>query len=122
MWLSMLFVLRLALRVLHGSPNRPQFRKEPQLECFREIRNAASAACAALISDDAFDGLHVTKTPKLKFMVEVDELFGELIQVPMRLNAVVHREPRGGDLLTRLIWLRPIAIEIFLRNFEATSA
>ena len=81
--------------------------EEPQLEQFREVGNAAGPARATLVADDSFDGLHVAEPPELELVVEIDELLGQLIQIPVLIGVVIHGEPAAATpLLAAYGWLQ----------------
>src|SRR5690349_8702585 len=108
--------------VSHRGSDGPELREEFELEQLGEIRDAARAAGAALVSHDALDGLHVAEAPMLELVVEVDKLLGEFVEVPVLLRVVVDAEPRGGDTLARHVRLARIAIEHLRGNFVTATA
>src|SRR5882762_7698457 len=87
----------------HRGPDLPQLRKELELQRLGEIGNAAGAAGAGLVADDALDGFQVMAAPQLEIVVEVHQALGELVQVPARITVVVHAEPGAGFLFARLV-------------------
>jgi hypothetical protein len=50
----------------------------------------------------------VVEAPDLELMIQIDEAFGQFIQVPFLFGIVVHAEPRSRHLLARLIRLAKI--------------
>src|SRR5213082_3287484 len=77
----------------HRGPDLPQLRKELELQRLGEIGNAAGAAGAGLVADDALDGFQVMAPPQLEVVVEIHQALGELVQVPARFRVVIHAEP-----------------------------
>src|SRR6201987_5265489 len=83
-------------------PHLPELRKQHDIEHLAQIADATGAAGATLQSDDALDRGDVVEAPAAKIILEVDELFGELIDLPMRLRRSVDHLPgldHGGILL-----------------------
>src|SRR5450631_1472040 len=99
--------------------NGPELREEAQLQGLRKIGDAARPPGAALVADDALDGLHVRVAPQLEVVVEVDELLGELVKIPVRLRAVVNRKPGCCHAIIRDVGLGKIAIEMAVGDREA---
>src|SRR4029077_18105385 len=93
-----------------------------ELERLGQVGDAAGAARAALVADDALDGLQVVEAPELEVVVQVDELLGELVQVPAAPGVVVDAEPGTRDLLARLVGLAEVAHQVVLGNLIAAAA
>src|SRR5688572_13836556 len=105
--------------VSHRRAHGPELREKPELEQLGQVSHPARAARTALVTDDPLHSLHVAEAPELELVIEVDELLGELVQVPVLLGVVVHGEPRRRDTLARDIWLTPVAVEILRRDLVA---
>ena len=59
---------------LDGCSYRPQFGKESQIERLDEIADSRRAACTAFKANDALHGGHVTKTPLLEVVFNINQL------------------------------------------------
>src|SRR4051812_5651794 len=79
-------------------PHVDQFRKKRAIERALQIIHAGAAAGARLVADDAFDGLHVAKTPELKALLDVDELLAHVVGVPPLLRIFVDRLQNGNQV------------------------
>ena len=80
-----------------GSPPRahaPEFREKFDLQHALEIGDARGAAGAPLEADDALDRGDVVETPAPKIILEVDQFFRELVEVPVMGGVVVDHRPR----------------------------
>src|SRR5262249_38537899 len=88
----------------------PELREEPRLEEAAEISHALGAAGAGLVADDALHRGDVTEPPLAEEIFEIDQLFAELVQVPMPRRVAVNADPRRLDRGVGLIGLAPIAL------------
>src|SRR5262249_16349314 len=75
----------------------PQLGIEAQIECFLEVVHARSSAGAGLVADNALHCLHVAEAPEMKPVFELDKLFRELIEIPVRFGIVINLPPRLCD-------------------------
>src|SRR5438046_6800275 len=80
----------------HRGPDLPQLRKELELQRLGELGNAAGAARAGLVADDALDGLQVMAAPQLEVVVEIDQAHGEHVQDLDRYHDVSADENCAG--------------------------
>ena len=64
-----------------------------------------------LETDDALHRGHVIEAPAAEIILEVDQLFGELIELPEMLGIAIDREPRGADAGVCRIRLRNITAQ-----------
>src|SRR5256714_11440 len=106
----------------HRGPDLPQLRKELELQRLGEIGNAAGAAGAGLVADDALDGLQVMAAPQLEVVVEIHQALGELVQVPARFRVVIHAEPGASHLFAGAVGLAEIPRQVVLRNSVTAAA
>ena len=67
----------------HPRTHPPEFRKEFDLQHALEVADSRRAACATLEADDALDRRDVVETPASEIVLEVDQLFRELVEVPV---------------------------------------
>src|SRR6516225_9240865 len=67
----------------HPRTHAPEFGKEFDLQHALEVGDARGAACASLEADDALDRRDVVETPAPEIVLEVDELFRELVEIPV---------------------------------------
>ena len=67
----------------HPRTHPPKFRKEFDLQHALEVTDSRRAACAPLEADDALDRRDVVETPASEIVLEVDQLFRELVEVPV---------------------------------------
>src|SRR5258708_33984565 len=107
---------------LHGGANRPEFRKELQLQSLGQIRHAARAAAAALVAYDPLHRLDVRKPPELELIVQVHESLRQFVQIPFLDGVVIDAEPGRGNLLAGLVGLREIAVDGLRRHVQAAPA
>ena len=64
-------------------PDVPKLRKKHDLQHAAEIGDTRSAAGAALETDDPLDRRHMVEAPAAEIVLEIDQLLGELIELPM---------------------------------------
>jgi hypothetical protein len=74
-------------------PDVPQLRKKSGPQRFPEIGDAGGAAGAAFGADDALDRRHVAEPPLLEPVLEIDQLLGQFIDVPMGLRVAIDLDP-----------------------------
>ena len=55
--------------------------------------DSARAAGAALEADDALHRLHVAESPLLEPVFQIDQLFGQFVQVKVLLGVAIDLEP-----------------------------
>ena len=67
----------------HPRAHPPELRKELDLQHALEVADAGRAASAPLEADDALDRRDVVETPASEIVLEVDQLFRELVEVPV---------------------------------------
>src|SRR5439155_17288310 len=60
-----------------------ELRKERVLERALEKGHAAGPACPCFLADDALDRFEMAEAPKLKALVDIDQLFAHLVGVPV---------------------------------------
>ena len=97
----------------------PDLRKEHHVEHLAKIAYAARAAGATLESDHPFHAGHVAEAPEAEGVLDVGELFAQLVEVPVRMRRPVDGEPGGLDAVAGLVGLRPVALKPpFLRSFN----
>src|SRR5688572_3648755 len=93
-----------------GGPQRPQFREGALVERRAQISGAGRAAGAGLHADDALDGQDVLVAPGGECVIDIDQLFGELVELKPTLGILVDGEPGSGSCpLQRGIGLVPQA-------------
>ena len=78
----------------HSRAHAPEFWEELDLQHALEVGDARRAARAAFEADDALDRGDVIETPAPEIILEVDQLFRELVEVPV-LGGVVVDDPPG---------------------------
>jgi hypothetical protein len=64
----------------------PEFGEELGLEHPLEVAYAPRPPGPPLEADDALHGGHVVEAPAAEIVLEVDELLGQLVELPMRLG------------------------------------
>src|SRR6185503_10427093 len=99
----------------------PELGEQADLERLAQIHHALGAARAALEADDALDRRQVAETPLREAVLEVDELLGELVEVPVLLGVAVDLQPSLLDALVVLGGPAPGALEPLGRDLEAPA-
>src|SRR5215469_7725947 len=94
----------------------PKLGIEAQTERLLEVRNSRRSARPRLGPDDAFDGLHVAVAPEMEPILDVHQLLGEFIQIPMPVDVAIHQAPGVGDPRVGLVGLGKIPRELLCRN------
>src|SRR5450631_1588342 len=87
---------------LKRGANLPEFGEQHDVEHLAQVPRPAGAAGAALEADDPLHRGDVVEAPAAEIVLEIDQLLGELIDLPMRRRFAVDRFPgreHGGVLL-----------------------
>src|SRR5437773_9669259 len=82
-----------SLAKLEQRPHLPQLGREDDVERLAQVADAGGAAGAALVADDPLHRLDVAKAPLLEGILEVDQLLGQLVEVPVAAGVAIDREP-----------------------------
>src|SRR5262245_23088499 len=85
-------ILRLLIRVHEQRPHRPKLLEDAIPRRVLEVRHARRAACADLLSDEALDRSRVVVAPEDEALLELDEVFAELVGARELLGPGVDRE------------------------------
>jgi len=88
----------------------PELREKPQLQRFSQVSHTAGATGAGFVADDALNSFHMMKPPQLKVMVQVHELFGQLVQLKVMGTVVVNTQPGTGDGFMADVWFAEVAL------------
>src|ERR1700686_1812466 len=72
-------------------PDLPEFGEQHHVQHLPQIENTRGAASAPLESDDPLDCRDVVEAPAAEIVLEIPQLFGQLIQFPVTCRFPVHR-------------------------------
>lgn len=106
---------------LEGGADGPEFGEESEIESFLEVGDAGGAAGAGFEADDALDGFDVAEAPLMEDVFEVDEFFGEVVELPVFFRVAVDVEPGGFYFGGGGVGLFPVALQHGGRELEATA-
>jgi hypothetical protein len=106
----------------HPCTDAPEFREEFDLEHALEVADARRAACASLQADDALDRRDVVETPAPEIVLEVDQLFRQLVEVPVMGGIAVDLGPGAGQRFAFDVRLGRLGPRRGLANIEAPPA
>src|SRR3546814_1464224 len=76
-------------------PHAQQLREERVFQNPRQIGHARRPASARLEADDPLDGLQMAETPTLEMVFEIDQLFRQLVKIPVIVRSAVNLRPGG---------------------------
>src|SRR5947209_12093442 len=82
-------------------PQRPKLREDTLVERRSQVGGASRAARAHLVADDPLDGQDMLVAPRREGIVDIDQLFSELVEIEPTLGVAIDFEPRGGELVDR---------------------
>ena len=80
---------------------------------------AGGAFCAVFKTNDVLHRGDVAEAPLAKAVLQIGELFAELVQLPICFGVSVHLEPRGFNFFTFGVGLRPITLQVAGRHLGA---
>jgi MFS family permease len=107
--------------LLQQRADLPQLREEAALEHPAEIGDPGGAAGAALHADNPLHRLDVSEAPLLEGILEVDQLLGQLVEIPVPGGVAIDGEPGVAHRGVRLVGLAPVALQPARRDREAAS-
>jgi response regulator RpfG family c-di-GMP phosphodiesterase len=96
--------------VSYRGPDAQQLGEEGLFEHPFEIGHARGAAGAALEADNALDRLQMPEAPALEMVFEIDQLLGQLVEIPVILRVAVNRRPGCLDAGVMHVLRRLIAV------------
>src|SRR5699024_11872708 len=85
-------------------PYSPQFREKAMIQYISKITDTRRTTRSFFHADNSLDGLRMTKTPLLQPIFDIDELFRQLIYLPIVINICIHFFPRVSYCLIPIIW------------------
>ena len=109
------------ITTLQRCPHLPKFGEEINVEGVAQIRDAGGATGAAFEPDNALDRLHVAKAPLLEPVLDVYQLLGELVELPMGLRVAIDGAPRRVHAVVCLVRLAPVALDAAFGDGEAAA-
>lgn len=74
------------------------------------------------IADDTFYGAHMIESPELLLTSNINEFFGQLIQIPVVMHITVNGQPRAFNTCIFLINDRPVPVQYRLINGKPLAA
>src|SRR6185503_20121008 len=95
--------------------------KEDHVEQSAQVPHARSAPGAALEADHALDRGRVAEAPLAKRVLEVDELLGELVEVPMLGRVAIDVDPRTAHRFVERMARAPVALDARRVDGEAAA-
>src|ERR1700721_729916 len=106
---------------LQFGPDLPKLGKQHHVQHAPQIGNARRSASAALEADDPFDRRHMIEAPAAEVILEIHQLFGELIELPKTGGIAIHRLPCGSDAVIGGMGYRDIAFDDITVDAEAAT-
>src|SRR4051812_751380 len=104
-------------RADHGS-HVDQLREERLLECALQEPDTARATRPGLEADDALDRLQVAEPPQLKTFLDVDQLLGQFIGLPMSFRIVVDDLEDSDEGMIAFMCQGPVALDAYRRYIK----
>src|SRR5690349_9742736 len=99
----------------------PELGEEDHVQHAAQVVHAGGAAGAALEADDALHGRRVAETPLPEGVLEVHELLGELVELPVALGAAVDLHPRLAHGFVELVQGTPVPLDTCRVDPEAAA-
>ncbi len=83
-----------------------------------KVTHPGRTAGAAPVTDDALHRFQVTEPPLLETVLQIDQLFRQLVQFPMPIRLLIDRCPGLQDAVIRLIGVGPVALQNCVGDLE----
>ena len=94
----------------------PEFWEQDNIQGATQVRHASRAARTGFKTDHAFDGGQVIKTPTSEIVLDINQFFGERVQIPVLFGVAVDLEPGEHDGFVGLMRNREISGQQFAWN------